>query len=246
MTVIWTPGSSGKLKLVKDTVPDIIRTNLTLNLDPNDTPSSSGSTLYDLTGTSNATLENAPTHNSDIGYYDYDGVNQHLSRSEPIISGTNDLTFEIWFNIDTISGSWGSGYTAARIFYHPFFRGAMFYIVSFNGQPWLLLFKENGTSFGPTWNVQNTIVNGSWYQLVLTQDSTNSAQVVYINGTQAYTASETRSWGTPSGDMYFLMNPLGPDGAFNGKVGEIRAYNSVLTASEVSNNWEARRWRYGL
>lgn len=240
----------GKLKLVKDTVPDIIRTNLTLNLDPNDQPSSSGSTLYDLTGNNPATLYNSPTHNSDIGYYDYNGTDQYLTVSEPLLTGADDFTFEIWLNIDTVAGNWSPSYTAANLFTHPVANGADLTIVSYNGQPWLLRWKRLVTLFGPNFNVYGTITNGNWYQLVLTQDNTNGGTVVYVNGVSTYTDAtyQYTAWATPAGNTYLLgdHNASPPLAEFDGKVGEIRTYNSVLTAAEVTNNFNARRWRYGL
>lgn len=241
----------GKLKLVKDTVPDIIRTNLTLNLDPNDQPSSSGSTLYDLTGNNPATIINSPTHNSDIGYYDYNGTDQYLNVSKPLLTGADDFTFEIWFNSDSISGYWGgSGYTAAKLFVQPVGNGPELLMVSFNGNPWTLFWRRHTVLIGPSWNVQGTINNGSWYHFVLTQDNTNGGTVVYLNGVSTYTDAtyQFTSWAAPAGDTHLLADFTAspPNAQFNGKVGEIRAYNSVLTPAEVTNNFNARRWRYGL
>ena len=238
----------GKLKLVKDTVPDIIRTNLTLNLDPTDTASSSGSVYYDLTGTDNADIVNSPTHNT-AGYYDFDGVNQHLSRATPVLTGTNSFTFEIWFNLDSVSGNFGSN-NAAFFFTGASTNTAELFIYSSAGasnQPEELRLNRFGSGSGTSFNISADIALSEWRQVVVTHNGSTGAQAFYINGTLKHTATFVYTWPIPAATK-FMGNTSSSSysGYLNGKVGEIRSYSSVLTAAEVTNNWNARRGRYGL
>ena len=84
-----------------------------------------------------------------------------------------------------------------------------------------------------------TLVTNTWYQAVYTRTtSPGISNILYINGI-------SRSTNTSS-------NPNAPAGstlissAFNGNISIARIYNRALTATEVLQNYNATKNRYGL
>jgi hypothetical protein len=71
--------------------PSIVRDGLVLYLDaanPKSYPGS-GTTWFDLKGTSNSTLSNGPTFvNSNKGYFSFDGVNDYTQINIPTTQGS--------------------------------------------------------------------------------------------------------------------------------------------------------------
>jgi hypothetical protein len=81
--------------------------------------------------------------------------------------------------------------------------------------------------------------NDQWHHLAGTTDGT--IFTVYLDGDQkAMKSSELHT------DFYCLS--IGSvhtgTGAYNGKIGEARVYDRVLTASEIQRNYLATKWRY--
>jgi hypothetical protein len=108
----------------------------------------------------------------------------------------------------------------------------------------------NGTTTlnSPTY----TVTTNTWYQIVgvFTNVASNSI-ALYVNGV---------SQGTPTSHSFTSIkntthdlsigsfdNNIGGYGQwFNGKMGIVRFYNSALSASDVSKNFEANRNLYGI
>ena len=85
----------------------------------------------------------------------------------------------------------------------------------------------------------------TWYNFVFTLNNTSYLKQIYINGLLdasgtgggAYTGtgSNTRIGGKV---MFF-------GSYFDGNMSNVSAYNRVLTATEVKQNYDALKWRYG-
>lgn len=75
---------------------------------------------------------------------------------------------------------------------------------------------------------------------------------VYRNGvlSTSYTFTEgdgTRALGTNSNPVGINADiPRGTIGAFNGRISMIHLYNRALTASEIQQNFNALRGRFGI
>ena len=117
----------------------------------------------------------------------------------------------------------------------------------------------NGISTGPTcasWTVGTSgaqINQGSWYQIVVTRSS--NLFTPYINGAPLGTSTTTvtSSAGIGTGNTVWLgksQNLAAGAGSYLGyarnSVSNMKMYNRALSASEISQNFNALRGRFGI
>lgn len=188
------------------------------------------------TGGNNGTLINGPTYSSaNGGYLDFDGVDDYVQGTNTATTDlTGSMTCECWFKIDAIPSDWvrifGKGDGTNRTY-------GLWY--NFNSS--LFLYQRYGTTnTGPTYSV--TLNTGVWYHMVGTSSGTD--HVLYLNGAAV---------GSSSGGSTFYSSTEGYRVAaatfhtyHNGPISIARLYNRGLTASEVLQNFNATRGRYGI
>jgi len=224
------------------TGPHIVTDGLVLALDAGSERSypGSGTAWNDLSSTAIAyTLNNGPSFDSgNGGTFDFDGVDQHAnSGSAPITAGSTAYSMEAVFKSNTTSAIqvvWEQGTT-----------------VQTTGTRASMLLLNNGSG---GFNGQSADFHGvsysvnTWYHWVITMDtslSTNKCKI-YVNGVLS-------AQGNPGNSAN--LN-IGADGArvgnklsnstenFNGNIALARAYNKVLTAAEVLQNFNAQKSRF--
>jgi len=217
--------------------------NLLLNYDFKNkaTYSGTGNSVNNLAGISGTsytgTLTNGPIFNSS-GYFDLDGTNDYISLGSQNYTGGNSFSIEFWINFDVlVSGGYYTlfsfgGYVPGGMLFQRKGDGVNSWRFAFNGS----ITYDTPTAFTTT---------GSWKHIVATVSGA-IPQTVYVNTvSESFTGS-----GTP-----VLSNPqtfeLGrrtdtADQYVNGKIGEFRVYNKVLSAAEVSQNFNATRAKYGV
>ena len=91
----------------------------------------------------------------------------------------------------------------------------------------------------------STVSTGTWYNLVFTLNNTSYLQQIYINGVfdnsrtagGAYTGTGSNS--RICGQVLFGNN-------LDGDLGGFTAYNRILSATEVAQNFNALKGRYGI
>ncbi|MGB4743582.1 MAG: LamG-like jellyroll fold domain-containing protein [Flavobacteriaceae bacterium] len=225
-------------------VANVIDDNLFLNVDASNSNSYSGSgtTWTDLTGNGyNGTLMNGPTYDSNnSGSIVTDGSNDYvLFGPLPYVgSSSSNLTWELWVNPSDSSGNVMSmSNTNPQS--------------SWNMPP----IAASGSKFiAKIWNnsilyADNTYSQGTWYHLVLTWDYNTNTQSLYVNGVLNDFQSGINYSASGANNYLFLGddNPgANNTGMFGGKYGEFRVYNKALSSSEVLNNYNATKGRYGL
>ena len=215
--------------------PKIVTSGLLLALDAADKLSypGSGTTWRNLASNNfNCTLTNGPTFSgANMGSIVFDGVDDGATCSL-VTSDGNNVTMESWFKATTLPGDRGLIYNGNG--------GSSGYGLQFGacGTAGTTLYVFFG---GLNCNVVSygTLVTNTWYQAVYTRTTTPSiSNILYINGI-------SRSTNTTS-------NPNAPVGstlissAFNGNISIARIYNRALTATEVLQNYNITRNRYGL
>jgi hypothetical protein len=103
----------------------------------------------------------------------------------------------------------------------------------------------NGVDKYGTTNIQlNT-----FYNFVITINSSAKTGVLYINGSVEASISGLATQVANNGPLYVGVDaPTGvSEGAFfNGNVGNVQIYNRALSATEVQQNFNALRGRYGI
>ena len=230
--------------------PNIISENLALCLDASNTQSypGSGTTWTDLSDKGNdGTLVNGPTFSSDNkGLIDIDGSNDLVSVDySPTLAFSNGIiSCEAWFYIDGLGNGFpvivkrGNGATNND-------RPYTFGIHQDGYCRWIL--QDNGSGL----TVCDTAVlfeAGRWYHVIATHDNSNAK--IYLNGIEVKSVSssiselETTSNDIPTRIGFRHTNTGSIFG--NGKIALARMYSKTLTATEVLQNYNALKGRFGL
>jgi len=241
--LVYFAGQSDKVCLNRD-YEGIATDGLVLNLDAGFTPSypRSGTTWYDVGGTNNGTLINGPTFSG--GSIVFDGVDDYVQSG---IIEPQTLTLCAWFkptgppSNDDIAGG-------TIICNTPQLTGnAIQYAIAYS---WLLqrvLFSvQSNNEFLAT--SSNSVLRNQIHYMVGTFDGTN--RKIYINGVNV--ASDVRAVSPiypTSGNRNVQVGRWGyPNYSriINGNLYSASIYNRALSASEVLQNYNAQKGRFGL
>jgi hypothetical protein len=212
----------------------IVKDGLILDLDAakKDSYPGSGTVWGDIAGSSVVgTLINGPTFSSgNGGSIVFDGVDDGVNLSSTITLGNGNWTVSMWSYANSFPTSFGRllsnnnsgpvsnafGMASGKISYHS-------YLVSWTQQ------------------LGNTTLNiGNWYNLVWV--NTSGSMVMYVNGVvDSNSFTSTTSNGGP-------INCIGKNwvNSFSGRVATTQIYNRALIQSEITQNYNALKGRYGL
>ena len=229
--------------------PRVITDGLVLALDAGDTNSYSGigTTWYDLSGNgNNGTLVNNVGYSN--GALSFDGVDDYVSSgsgiSSPISFGEGkSFTIEIVFETNDYSSDQsiiarrnvdGSGSTDYMLFYETnnmvFGTGT-----SSDAGAWMNL--------QDAFNFNNQIMH--FCGVVSSTGAETGTKIVYKDGVQI----NSRSYATkasPTANQTFIGKANGDTFYLDGKIYSVKIYNRALTASEVQQNFNALRGRFGI
>ena len=231
----------------------IVTNGLILDLDAakRDSYPGSGTTWNDISGNrNNGTLINGPTFDADNGgSIVFDGVDDYTNLGDVLDLGTNNLTINAWINLSP------SPNTDMYIFSKSLF-GAQSYRYGFSVSQTKLLtfFQGNGGSDVIPRGI-TVLSTNTWY-MVTTVINRSSNILMYINGVQeSFTGSNTVSqWNNlnfqstnPSRvGSYTTSNNTGANLFFKGKIASLQVYFKALSATEILQNFNATKGRYGL
>ena len=220
-----------------------VSSGLELYYDPSNNTSypGSGTTLYDLSPSgANATIAGSPT---DAGnWFTFTG-SQSITTSNlaGLYSGWQH-SLEIWFSpsaVGSVFSDTGAGPTSTS--YHAtgleVYSAGPFYLTN------AMLWNGAVTRVGG-----GTVSLNNWYQLVRVYNGSNTAYA-YLNKVKSSDTSIT--WSTPTPGWYLNFGSsdttnFASGAAFQGKLGVVRLYNRVLSAAEVTQNYNATKGLYGL
>ena len=232
--------------------PDAIDDGLVLALDAADTNSypGSGTTWSDLSDNDNdGTLTNSPTYNSNnSGSFAFDGTNDYVSfASAPELQFLNRLpyTLEVWMYPTANPGAstWtgifnredGSG--GSRDGYNIYLNGSASNTLYLATERF---FTGSATQIGYTYNDSDLL--NIWHHVVVTYDGTTLR--LYRNGVQLNSATSTGNITNTSKTLE--IGRRGGGSYFNGRLNGQKIYNKALTASEIKQNFNALRGRFGI
>jgi hypothetical protein len=212
---------------------NIITNGLVLALDAANRRSYvSGSTIWnDVSGNRNSgSLVNGPTFNSaNGGSIVFDGTNDRVSTP---FKPSGYRSYFIWVRYNIITGlSNGYSLTGTQQV------NAYNYIGISNGGYFYYYFGTNGQE------VTSTILNpNTWYYQGVTLSSDGFARA-YLNGNLISTLSSDVG-NTPTNE--FFVGCVNQNHFINGNISSVTQYNRTLSATEISQNYEALKSRYGL
>ena len=190
-------------------------------------PSIGGGTWDDISGEGgNITEYNAEDADWKGYYWDLDGTNEYFKKSG--FSSLSTYTLEMWCDRDDTTGS--EYYMDGR--------------ASDATDNWWFLSEYNS---GDTnwWNdIKTNWINGysNWHQVVVTSSSVDGS-VLYINGEQTGTHVDHGTWDSA---QYTIGSRYNGGSYWNGKVGIVRIYNRILSASDVMHNFLCDASKFGI
>jgi hypothetical protein len=216
----------------------VVDTSLQLWLDSGQTASYSGTgaTWTDLSGQSNTgTLNNSPTFSSTVGggTFLFNGTNQTATTVS--LNLQQNFTLEAWVNPSVLNGFaiFGQGTQAVNQGLHIWYT------------------SNTSIRFGMYGNDTDFTVatsTGTWYHMIFTYNNSSPyTKGFYLNAVaQSGTTQQTQSAYTGSG-TFRLGATYSTGGSYgNGYFEGVKMYNRILTADEVTTNFNALRGRYGV
>ena len=230
---------------VKNRYSNFVDTNLILYFDPNkdlNYPTS----ISDLSGNSlNGTLSN---NTFTAPYLTFNGLSSEVTITDNSLlePGSSNWTMEAWFKTNITSG--------AQVVLGKFSGGGgneVSYSIRISGSN---LFCQIGNGLGSTLNTHYsnstnyTITAGTWYQVVYVYSNSGDTLKTYINGSLVSSVASTIGNLLNNSANLYLGSFNGGQFSqwFNGQMGIVRIYNSALSDSDVSKNFEANRDIYGF
>ena len=223
---------------------DFVINNLILNYNPASYLSypSAGTTISNLVSNSlNGAMSNITFTNP---YLTFNGSNSQVTITDNALlePGTGDWTIEVWANQAVSTGS--------QVILGKFDPGGasqdVSYAVRVIGGKARVDFGNGSTAVSTS---DFTMTLNTWYQLtyVFTNVANNNI-ITYVNGVSQSTATHGfTSILNTSTNLYLGSYNNGEYSQwFDGKIGIVRIYNSALSASDVSKNFEANRNLYGI
>jgi hypothetical protein len=218
--------------------PNLVTNGLVLCLDAaNPLSYKSGATVWnDLTyNTSGGTLTNGPTFSTtNGGSIVFDGVNDFIVVPNSPIFTVNEFTVAMWF----ISKKDVDNYLLTKV------NDSWYVGIGPSGQiSKKLSFFVEGTSGG--WLQTNTLINqNQWYYGVCTFKSNTST--IYVNGTLDISGTRVGSVKNGTETVFIGHRADGSKSYLLGNVANTQIYNRALTPSEILQNYNATKSRFGL
>ena len=213
----------------------IVSNNIVLDLNATNSSSYSGSgtTWTDLSSSSNnGTLTNGPTFDSgNGGSIVFDGTNDRVQFGSDIFDPNSNFTISVWLNLDAVTGNYTivSDYSDTGSFQLRYKNG--------NG---VQIVDSNIVNVG-IFSSSETLSASTWYNITVTR-STNT-YTYYLNGSSVSTLTSTNTF--DRGPQTIGANYSFTSEWFDGKIAQVFAYSSVLSASEVLQNYNATKATYG-
>jgi len=228
---------------------NIVRDGLVLHLDAKYSyPGATGTnpdvfTWYDLSGNENhGELKNGVSYSgTGGGSLVFDGVDDYITSSNPIVLGNNPRTLEVW-----CKGT-STDRVPLALSTSPSLTPNVVFAFSAVSSSLVNVYGGNNTYDENNIPVSINFIDGNWHQMLVTWDGNNPGTLlVYGDGSQV--GSRVRGAGeaynTKSGYMVGVWYDF--NRYYNGNIAQVSIYNKALTASEVSQNFEALRSRFGI
>jgi hypothetical protein len=232
--------------------PAPVLSNLVLYYDPSNPSSYSGTgtIINDLSGNGLNGLMSGITFTSP--YFTYNGISSQVRVADNVLlePGSGNWTMEVWVNQsvlgnDVVLGKFDNGGLASDVSYS---------IRTTNTTYYAQLGSGSGSGGGPTGTLYvdssphiGTI--GTWYQIVyvFTNGGTKTLQT-FVNGVSIGTVNHNLASILNTSNPLYIGSYNGGEFSqwFDGRIGITRIYNAALTSSQVLQNFNADKSKYGL
>ena len=228
--------------------PAIVTSGLVLCLDAANKVSypGSGTSWYNLSGTINTgTLTNGPTFsNLNGGCIVFDGTDDYVNIPYNVnLNPTTNVSVSVWSRLTVSDSSIRNPIELSA-------SGDELYFIIWRGdlspKRWQCGIRQSNNTYVEPQSTTNTSIN-TWYNLGLIANSSTGLVSFYINGvldvslayngTLKQNAAATLSIGSDPGAAIRY---------WQGNISNVQIYNRALSATEVLQNYNATKTRFGL
>jgi hypothetical protein len=176
-------------------------------------------------------------------YFTYNGTSSQIQVADNTLlePGSGDWTMEVWVNQsvlgnDVVLGKFNNGGLSANVSYSIRTTNTTYY-------------TQIGNGVGVVNSTNYTGTIGTWYQIVyvFTNIATNTLQT-FVNGVSIGSVAHSLASVLNSTNPLYIGSYNGGEYPqwFDGKIGITRLYNAALTSSQVLQNYNADKAKYGL
>ena len=235
--------------------PSIVTNGLVLCLDAANRKSypGSGTTWTDLSGRgNNGTLTGGPTYSSSNGgSIVFDGSNDYVNcGNSSTVNLSSSFTSSCWFRVSNSAPNTidGKG-LVAKYSGNGTNRSQMLYFVG-NNNSVLFTVSSDGTNTASTIKSisYSSISRETWYYLTGVFTASQKMEL-FLNGVLVSSDTTTLSqvFSSSTQPLAIGAQAIGSSGfAFQGNIAQASIYNRALTASEIQQNFNATRGRFGI
>jgi hypothetical protein len=221
--------------------PRIVTDGLVFSVDAGNKKSypGSGTTWYDLSGNNNnGTLQNGTALNSsNVGSFSFDNSNDYVSIPyNSIFNVTTQLTIEALVRFSGNSDDFIFEKANVNTQYSLFSHSSD------------IVFRTHHSNGLHTQNPQKSsvgVVNGQWHHIVGSWDG--SVKRIYVDGVLKNSVSRSGNLATrTTGSSIGRFGGTSSGYFFGGNIAKVSIYSKGLSASEVLQNYNALKGRFGL
>jgi hypothetical protein len=229
----------------------IVTQGLVLDLDAGkrDSYIGVGTTWNDISGNrNNGTLVNGPTFNSDNGgSIVFDGTNDYVKGDSifSVLNGTNKSSLSMWVNVTDLLSN--------RILFHipRDLTASNSQVLIFLRTTGVLDISVNSTGTFCR-SISGSVTSNIWTNININFDLSQASSAnrirPYVNGVDVFSVANNppSAFPTSTGEYWLGEEANGYLVPFKGNISNLILYNRVLTTSEILQNYNATRGRFGL
>jgi hypothetical protein len=209
----------------------------------------SGTTTFNLaSGSLDATIDGATWYGTNpTSSFNFDGIDDKIIISPSTFTTFDEASISMWVKVLSDGGSYRGFFSARNATSgNDFTTGINVDMMSTSGGTWDDLNVEGAGRIGYEVNQMTTSINfGVWAHLGVTIST--SVIEVYINGQQQNSRSRST---TAMGVQYLSIGARYYNSAYRGflnaDISGIQLYNRVLSNTEITQNYQAQKERFGL
>jgi len=221
--------------------PAIVTSGLVLCLDAANKVSypGTGTSWYNLSDTiKTGTLTNGPTFNGvNLGTFVFDGADDYVALpTSGLAFGTGQFTIEAWV--------YSTSATTYNIIYCTQSSNVSGFISLYYQNTYGFSIGDYNGSVRVTTTHQTVVSQNTWYHVIGLRNSSNQ-YVVYVN-TVASTINNTSTLSITTADPRIGINPATNGERWGGRISAVKLYNRALSTSEILQNYNATKSRFGL
>jgi len=172
--------------------------------------------------------------NSAYNFIDLDGSDEYINVADnDTLDLTNNYTISIWFNADSLDAE--VGILGKRTPTEVNGNWILWYGDDGGGSNYLRFWKHTGSGWQKL-DTTLTISTGSWYNIIITHDGTNTT--LFSNSSQIATTTSITAIVNTSEDL--VIGQHGQSQFFDGKIGQTAIWSKDLT-NDVGSIYNAGR-----